>query len=210
MKKFFLVMGAFCVSAAIVSCVDDSESDEIKDLRQVQLDQKKVELDQKKVDLQQKQAALENTYWNNYDKAVAAVKTLQGDLNTAQQNLDGVKSGKLTHEAANAAAIAYQNTVIARNQKDIKDKETEISVQKSMKGKSYEEIQQATITAENAEELAIKDAQDAANLLAVGPDSLPLTLTVSPLGCVNSASYLGFVHLSLSTFTNLIQICMFF
>ena len=160
MKKFFLVMGAFCVSAAIVSCVDDSESDEIKDLRQVQLDQKKVELDQKKVDLQQKQAALENTYWNNYDKAVAAVKTLQGDLNTAQQNLDGVKSGKLTHEAAKAAAIAYQNTVIARNQKDIKDKETEISVQKSMKGKSYEEIQQATITAENAEELAIKDAQD--------------------------------------------------
>lgn len=53
-------------------------------------------------------------------------------------------------------------------------------------------------------------AVDAANLLAVGPDSLPLTLTVSPLGCVNSASYLGFVHLSLSTFTNLIQICMFF
>lgn len=53
-------------------------------------------------------------------------------------------------------------------------------------------------------------AVEAANLLAVGPDSLPLTLTVSPLGCVSSASYLGFVHRALSTLTNLIQICVVF
>ena len=50
--------------------------------------------------------------------------------------------------------------------------------------------------------------EEAANLLAVSPDSLLLTLTVSPPGCVNSASYLGLVRLFLSTFTNLVQICM--
>ena len=160
MKKSFLMMGALCLSAAFVSCVDDSESDEVKDLRQVQLEQKKVNLESSKVSLESSKTSLANMYWSNYDKAVAAVKTLQGDLNKAQKDLDDVKSGKLTHEAAKEAAIAYQNTVIARNQKDIKDKENEIAAQKKMAGMTYEEVAEEIIKANIAEEKAIKDAQD--------------------------------------------------
>lgn len=160
MKKSFLLMGALCLGTAFVSCVDDSESDEVKDLRQIQLDQKKVDLESSKVDLESSKVALENKYWANYDKAVAAVKTLQGDLEKNQENLDDVKSGKLTHEAAKEAAIAYQNTVIARNQKDIKDKENEIAAQKKMAGMTQEQIDEAIINANIAEEKAVKDAQD--------------------------------------------------
>ncbi len=160
MKKSFLLMGALCLGTAFVSCVDDSESDEVKELRQVQLDQKKVNLESSKVDLESSRVALENKYWTNYDKAIAAIKTLQGDLEQAQEDLDGVKSGKLTHEAAKEAAIAYQNTVIARNQKDIKDKENEIAAQKKMAGMTQEQIDEAIINANIAEEKALKDAQD--------------------------------------------------
>lgn len=160
MKKSFLMMGALCLGAAFVSCVDDSESDEVKDLRQVQLEQKKVNLESSKVSLESSKTSLANQYWNSYDKAVSAVKTLQGDLNKAQHDLDDVKSGKLTHEAAKEAAIAYQNTVIARNQKDIKDKEAEIAAQKKMAGMTFEQIAEAKIDANIAEEKAVKDAQD--------------------------------------------------
>lgn len=139
-------MGALCVGASFVSCVDDSESSEVKELRQIELNKEKANLDQK--------------YWTMYNNAVANVKTFQGDLAAAQQNLDGIKSGNLTHTAAKDAAIAYQKQVIARNQKDIADKEAEIKVQEKLAGKSYEEIQQAKIAADNAKEEADKAAQD--------------------------------------------------
>ena len=160
MKKSFLMIGALCLGTAFVSCVDDSESDEVKDLRQVQLEQKKVDLESSKVALESSTVALEGQYWTNYDKAVTAVETLLNDLKTAQENLDGVKSGKLTHEAAKEAAIAYQNAVIARNQKDIKDKENEIAAQKKMAGMTQEQIDEAKINANIAKEKAIKEAQD--------------------------------------------------
>lgn len=146
MKKSFLLMGALCVSAAFVSCVDDSESDEVKELRQVQLDSKKASLDEQ--------------YWDFYNDAVDKVKTYQKDMKDAQMNLDAAKDGKLTLEAGKAAAIAYQQQVIARNQKDIEDKKAEIEVQKAMAGKSYEDIQKAKISSANAAEKAAKDAQD--------------------------------------------------
>ncbi|MBP5667725.1 MAG: hypothetical protein J6X32_06225 [Salinivirgaceae bacterium] len=146
MKKSFLLMGALCVGAAFVSCVDDSESSEVKELRQVQLDSKKADLD--------------NQYWTMYNNAVTKVKTYQGDLKDNQQNLDDAKDGKLTLDAAKAAAVAYQQMVIARNEKDIADKKAEIEVQKAMKGKSYEEIAQAKITANNAKEEATKEYND--------------------------------------------------
>ena len=146
MKKSLLLMGALCVGASFVSCVDDSESDEVKELRQIELNKEKANLDQK--------------YWTMYNNAVANVKAFQGDLATAQQNLDGIKSGNLTHTAAKDAAIAYQKQVIARNQKDIADKEAEIKVQEKLAGKSYEEIQEAKIAADNAKEEADKAAQD--------------------------------------------------
>ena len=146
MKKSFLLMGALCVGAAFVSCVDDSESDEVKELRQVQLDSKKASLDEQ--------------YWDFYNDAVDKVKTYQKDMKDAQMNLDAAKDGKLTLEAGKAAAVAYQQQVIARNQKDIEDKKAEIEVQKAMAGKSYEDIQKAKITSANAAEKAAKDAQD--------------------------------------------------
>lgn len=146
MKKSFLLMGALCVSAAFVSCVDDSESDEVKELRQVQLDSKKASLDEQ--------------YWDFYNDAVDKVKTYQKDMKDAQMNLDAAKDGKLTLEAGKAAAIAYQQQVIARNQKDIEDKKAEIEVQKAMAGKSYEDIQKAKITSANDAEAAAKAAQD--------------------------------------------------
>ena len=118
MKKSFLMIGALCMGAAFVSCVDDSESSEVKDLRKLQLSQEQAKLDQ--------------TYWNMYEAAINNVKTYKGDLNTAQQNLDGIKSGNLTHTAVKEAAIAYQNMVIARNKKDIDDKNAEIAAQKAI------------------------------------------------------------------------------
>ena len=146
MKKSFLMIGALCMGAAFVSCVDDSESSEVKDLRKLQLSQEQAKLDQ--------------TYWNMYEAAINNVKTYQGDLNTAQQDLDGIKSGNLNHTAAKEAAIAYQNMVIARNQKDINDKKAEIAAQKAMEGMTYEQVQEAKIAAKNAEEKAKKDAAD--------------------------------------------------
>lgn len=146
MKKSFLLIGALCVGAAFVSCVDDSESSEVKELRQVQLDQKKV--------------ALDKDYWNMYNDAVKKVKDLQGELEQAQEDLDGVKSGKLTAEGAKAAAVAYWQTVIDRTQKDIDDINAEIAVQEKMAGKSYEEVQEAKRTAKNAQEKANKEYAD--------------------------------------------------
>ena len=146
MKKSFLLMGALCVGAAFVSCVDDSESNEVKELRQVQLDSKKADLD--------------NQYWTMYNNAVVKVKTYRDDLKTAQENLDAAKDEKTTLTEVKEAYIAYQQMVIARNEKDIADKKAEIEVQKAMKGKSYEEIAQAKITANNAKEEATKEYND--------------------------------------------------
>lgn len=146
MKKSFLLMGALCVGAAFVSCVDDSESNEVKELRQVQLDSKKADLD--------------NQYWTMYNNAVTKVKTYRDDLKTAQENLDAAKDEKTTLTEVKDAYIAYQQQVIARNEKDIADKKAEIEVQKAMAGKSYEDIQKAKITSANAAEKAAKDAQD--------------------------------------------------
>lgn len=146
MKKSFLLMGALCVGAAFVSCVDDSESNEVKELRQVQLDSKKADLD--------------NQYWTMYNNAVTKVKTYRDDLKTAQENLDAAKDEKTTLTEVKEAYIAYQQMVIARNEKDIADKKAEIEVQKAMKGKSYEEIAQAQISSANDAEAAAKAAQD--------------------------------------------------
>ena len=146
MKKSFLLMGALCVGAAFVSCVDDSESNEVKELRQVQLDSKKADLD--------------NQYWTMYNNAVVKVKTYRDDLKTAQENLDAAKDEKTTLTEVKDAYIAYQQMVIARNEQDIADKKAEIEVQKAMKGKSYEEIAQAKITANNAKEEATKEYND--------------------------------------------------
>lgn len=146
MKKSFLLMGALCVGAAFVSCVDDSESSEVKELRQVQLDTKKADLDKQ--------------YWNFYNDAVAKVKTYQADLKDQQTYLDAAKDNKLTLEAGKAAAVAYQQQVIARNQKDIEDLNAEIEAQKSLSGKTYEEIQEAKRKAANAKEEANKAAAD--------------------------------------------------
>lgn len=44
-KLFYLLAGSLCMSAAMVSCVDDEESNEVKELRQVQLNQEKAQLD---------------------------------------------------------------------------------------------------------------------------------------------------------------------
>ena len=146
MKKSFLLMGALCVGTAFVSCVDDSESNEVKELRQVQLDSKKADLD--------------NQYWTMYNNAVAKVKSYRDDLKTAQENLDAAKDEKTTLTEVKEAYIAYQQQVIARNEKDIADKKAEIEVQKAMAGKTYEEIQKAKIEAANAKEKANKDAAD--------------------------------------------------
>ncbi|MBR5644616.1 MAG: hypothetical protein IKW77_10565 [Salinivirgaceae bacterium] len=146
MKKSFLLMGALCVGTAFVSCVDDSESNEVKELRQVQLDSKKADLD--------------NQYWTMYNNAVTKVKTYRDDLKTAQENLDAAKDEKTTLTEVKDAYIAYQQMVIARNEKDIADKKAEIEVQKAMAGKSYEDIQKAKITSANDAEAAAKAAQD--------------------------------------------------
>ena len=146
MKKSFLMIGALCMGAAFVSCVDDSESTEVKDLRQLQLSQEQAKLDQ--------------TYWDKYEAAINNVKQYQSDLEKAQENLDGVKSGNLTHTAVKEAAIAYQNVVIARNKKDISDKNAEITAQKAMEGKTYEEIAELKIKADNDKEKAKKALED--------------------------------------------------
>ena len=146
MKKSFLMIGALCMGAAFVSCVDDSESTEVKDLRQLQLSQEQAKLDQ--------------TYWDKYEAAINKVKQYQSDLEAAQENLDGVKSGNLTHTAVKEAAIAYQNVVIARNKKDISDKNAEITAQKAMEGKTYEEIAELKIKADNDKEKAKKALED--------------------------------------------------
>ena len=146
MKKSFLLIGALCVGAAFVSCVDDSESDEVKELRQIQLNKEKKSLD--------------NEYWTMYNNAVAKVKSYRDDLKTNQQNLDDAKDGKITLEAAKAAAVAYQNKIIAQKQKDIQDKEAEIAVQKALKGMTYEQAVQEKIKATNAKEEAAKAAAD--------------------------------------------------
>ena len=146
MKKSFLMIGALCMGAAFVSCVDDSESTEVKDLRQLQLSQE--------------QAKLDPTYWDKYEAAINNVKQYQSDLEKAQENLDGVKSGNLTHTAVKEAAIAYQNVVIARNKKDISDKNAEITAQKAMEGKTYEEIAELKIKADNDKEKAKKALED--------------------------------------------------
>ena len=146
MKKSYLLIGALCVGAAFVSCVDDSESTEVKDLRQLQLSQEKAKLDQ--------------TYWDKYEAAINNVKQYQSDLKDAQQGLDGIKEGNLNHTSAKEAAIAYQNMVIARNKKDIADKQAEIAAQKAMEGMTFEQIAEAKIKANNDKEKAKKALED--------------------------------------------------
>lgn len=146
MKKSFLLMGALVVGAAFVSCIDDDESSEVKELRQIQLNKEKKNLD--------------NEYLTMYNNAVDKVKTCQTALKTAQENLDAAKDEKTTLTDVKEAFIAYQQQVIARNQKNIADKEAEITVQKAMAGKTYEEISKAKIEAKNAKEKANKEAAD--------------------------------------------------
>lgn len=146
MKKSYLLIGALCVGAAFVSCVDDSESTEVKDLRQLQLSQEKAKLDQ--------------TYWDKYEAAINNVKQYQSDLKDAQQGLDGIKEGNLNHTSAKEAAIAYQNMVIARNKKDIADKQAEIAAQKAMEGMTFEQVAEAKIKADNDKEKAKKALED--------------------------------------------------
>ena len=45
-KLIYLVAGSLCMSAAMTSCVDDEESNEVKEMRQVQLNQMKLDLEQ--------------------------------------------------------------------------------------------------------------------------------------------------------------------
>lgn len=146
MKKSFLLIGALCVGAAFVSCVDDSESGEVKELRKIQLGKEQANLDKK--------------YWDMYEDAINNVKTYEGFLEQAQEDLDDIKSGKLTADGAKAAAVAYWQSVVDRNEKDIEDINAEIEILESMAGKTYEEIQEAKKAAKNAQEKADKEYAD--------------------------------------------------
>jgi len=122
------------MSAAMVSCVDDEESTEVKEMRQAQLEQMKADLDQ--------------TYWNMYNSAISKVKTLENEKKTVQNDLDDVKSGKLTLEDAKTAIIDWNNIRIAQAKKDIEDEEAVKEIYEKMDIKSAEELREEEINAE--------------------------------------------------------------
>ncbi len=133
-KLFYLLAGSLCMSAAMVSCVDDEESDEVKELRQVQLSQEKASLDQ--------------TYLNIYNTAINKVKTLSSDKKDQQKQLDDVKSGKLSLDEAKTNIVSWNNIRIAKAEKDIENEEAIKKIYQSMETTSPEEINQARVNAQ--------------------------------------------------------------
>lgn len=133
-KLFYLLAGSLCMSAAMVSCVDDEESNEVKELRQVQLNQEKAQLDQ--------------TYLNMYNTAVSKVKTLSSDKKDQQQQLDDVKSGKLSLDEAKTNIESWNNIRIAKAEKDIENEKAIKTIYEKMETTSPEEINQARVNAQ--------------------------------------------------------------
>ena len=132
-KLIYLVAGSLCMSAAMTSCVDDEESNEVKEMRQVQLNQMKLDLEQDKADLDQ-------TYWNMYNSAISKVKTLENDKKNFQLQLDDVKSGNVTLADAKDAIVKYNDIRIAQAEKDIQDEEAVKTIYKNMDIKSAEDL----------------------------------------------------------------------
>ena len=140
-KLIYLVAGSLCMSAAMTSCVDDEESNEVKEMRQVQLNQMKLDLEQDKADLDQ-------TYWNMYNSAISKVKALENDKKNFQLQLDDVKSGNVTLADAKDAIVKYNDIRIAQAEKDIKDEEAVKTIYKNMDIKSAEDLKEEEIKAE--------------------------------------------------------------
>lgn len=140
-KLIYLVAGSLCMSAAMTSCVDDEESNEVKEMRQVQLNQMKLDLEQDKADLDQ-------TYWNMYNSAISKVKTLESDKKNFQLQLDDVKSGNVTLADAKDAIVKYNDIRIAQAEKDIQDEEAVKTIYKNMDIKSAEDLKEEEIKAE--------------------------------------------------------------
>ncbi|MBO7432305.1 MAG: hypothetical protein J6U13_00985 [Salinivirgaceae bacterium] len=140
-KLIYLVAGSLCMSAAMTSCVDDEESNEVKEMRQVQLNQMKLDLEQDKADLDQ-------TYWNMYNSAISKVKTLENDKKNFQLQLDDVKSGNVTLADAKDAIVKYNDIRIAQAEKDIQDEEAVKTIYKNMDIKSAEDLKEEEIKAE--------------------------------------------------------------
>lgn len=140
-KLIYLVAGSLCMSAAMTSCVDDEESNEVKEMRQVQLDQMKLDLEQDKADLDQ-------TYWNMYNSAISKVKALENDKKNFQLQLDDVKSGNVTLGDAKDAIVKYNDIRIAQAEKDIQDEEAVKTIYKNMEIKSAEDLKEEEIKAE--------------------------------------------------------------
>lgn len=140
-KLIYLVAGSLCMSAAMTSCVDDEESNEVKEMRQVQLNQMKLDLEQDKADLDQ-------TYWNMYNSAITKVKALENDKKNFQLQLDDVKSGNVTLADAKDAIVKYNDIRIAQAEKDIQDEEAVKTIYKNMDIKSAEDLKEEEIKAE--------------------------------------------------------------
>lgn len=140
-KLIYLVAGSLCMSAAMTSCVDDEESNEVKEMRQVQLNQMKL-------DLEKDQANLDQTYWNMYNSAISKVKALESDKKDFQLQLDDVKSGNVTLADAKDAIVKYNDIRIAQAEKDIQDEEAVKTIYKNMEIKSAEDLKEEEIKAE--------------------------------------------------------------
>lgn len=150
MKNLFYLLVGLAVSSAMVSCVDDEESDQVKELRQAEIDKLAAEA-------AQEQASTEQLYLNMYNTAVSKVKSLLNDISNYQQCLDDVVSGKVSLEAAKEAIVSYNEDRIAQAEKDIEDEKAVIAIYEKAEYMTSEEIEQATISAR----LAYESAQSA-------------------------------------------------
>ena len=102
-------MGALCLSATFVSCIDDEESAEVTAMRKAQVD---------------------NTYIAMYTNALGEIKSLEADLATAQSQLNNLKDGKATTEESADIVIKYL-------EKEIEIANTERLVHASHNGSDY-------------------------------------------------------------------------
>lgn len=92
MKRTFFLIGALCVSAMFVSCVNDEESEQSLAIRQANADK---------------------MYINMYTDAVGEIKSLEADLATNQRALDDLKDGLITTAEARDILVDYYTKLIS-------------------------------------------------------------------------------------------------
>ena len=91
MKRNILLIGALCVSALFVSCIDEEESAQVTAIRKANADK---------------------VYISMYSDAVNEIKNLESTLSYNQRQLDDLKDGIITDGEARDYLVNYYNKKI--------------------------------------------------------------------------------------------------